>query len=136
MWLREGLLEEARSIAKLKLADILMNGVNDPTGTCVQDCGWSSKYAYAYLKLLKAHELWPADLGRQSIAHVITKAETIPDPVPLEASQSCIFSFNHSVPKYSMHRQREMTALDSMIGLCLHCIKSRSDNASRCQTSY
>jgi hypothetical protein len=41
------LLEEQRSLAKLKLAEILIAGINDATGMCVHTCGWSSKYAYA-----------------------------------------------------------------------------------------
>jgi hypothetical protein len=27
---------------------------------CVHRCGWTSKYAYAYLNLLEKKDLWPA----------------------------------------------------------------------------
>jgi hypothetical protein len=70
-----------------------MKGINDVTGTCVHRCGWSSMYAYAYLKLLRTENLWPADLGRKSIAEAIQRAETMPDPVPEEANSSCQYSY-------------------------------------------
>ena len=111
----KGLLEEARGMARLDLADILMSGINDPTGTCVHRCGWSSKYAYAYLKLLQTHDLWPGALTRLSIADAIAKAAIIPDPVPEEASHSCTYSYKHSVPEYRKNRQQDLTNLCSRI---------------------
>ena len=131
--LREGLLEEARSIARLDLANILMNGIHDPTGTCVHRCGWSSKYAFAYLKLLQIQGLWPADLGRRSIADAIAKAETIPDPIPEEPITSCTYSYKHSAPAYRKNQQHHLTTLNSRVGLCLHCVKSQNGNATHCQ---
>jgi hypothetical protein len=45
--LHAGLLEEQRNFARLKLAEILIAGINDETGMCVIRCGWTIKYAYA-----------------------------------------------------------------------------------------
>lgn len=134
--LYKGLLEEARALARLDLADILLNGVNDPTGMCVHRCGWSSKYAFAYLKLLEEESLWPGSLGRLSIADAIAKVGRIPDPVPKEANTSCTYEYKHCVPEYRKHREWGLANLDSKIGLCLHCTKSRDENASHCQIRH
>jgi hypothetical protein len=123
-------------MARLDLADILVSGSDDPTGTCVHRCGWSSSYAYAYLKLLQTEDLWPRALGRLSIADAIAKAGTIPDPVPEEANHPCNYDYKHSVPEYRKNRKWGLENLDSKIGLCLHCAKSESGNASRCQIQH
>ena len=73
---RRAVLEDARSTARLELADILISGLNYVE--CVQKCGWSSKYAYAYMNLLNNHNLWPRGLGRQSI--------------------TCAYGYKHCVP--------------------------------------
>ncbi|KAL2825048.1 hypothetical protein BDW59DRAFT_146745 [Aspergillus cavernicola] len=69
-WRVFGLLEEQRSFARLKLGDILLTGIH--TGGCRYKCGWSSKYAYAYLQLLERQNLWPTGLG--SISKAIERA--------------------------------------------------------------
>ncbi|KAF2843893.1 hypothetical protein T440DRAFT_437076 [Plenodomus tracheiphilus IPT5] len=135
-WWTFGLLEEARSTARLDLADILVSGIDDPTGSCVHRCGWSSRYAYAYLQLLQARDLWPRALSCLSIADAIVKAETMPDPVPKEADPSCTYSYKHSVPEYRKNRQWRLANLDSKTGICLQCTKTRSENASRCQIQH
>jgi hypothetical protein len=123
-------------MARLHLADILVSGSDDPTATCVHKCGWSSSYAYAYLKLLQTEDLWPRALGRLSIADAIAKAGTIPDPVPEKANHTCKYDHNHSVPEYRKNRKWGLENLDSNIRLCLHCAKSESGNASRCQIQH
>ncbi|KAL3587904.1 hypothetical protein FPOAC2_13803 [Fusarium poae] len=42
------LLEEQRGFARLRVAEILIAGVNDGTGMCYHKCGWTSKYACIY----------------------------------------------------------------------------------------
>jgi hypothetical protein len=59
-WSKIDLLEEQRSFARLKLGEILIAGIE--IGGCVHRCGWSSKYAYAYVKLLESQNLWPTGL--------------------------------------------------------------------------
>jgi hypothetical protein len=130
------MLEEARSTARLDLANILLQGIHDPTGSCVHRCGWSSKYAYAYLNSLQRQDLWPADLGRQSIARAITKAEAISDPIPEERSDSCTYAYKHCAPAYRKNRQWDLAHLDSRVGLCLHCIRPRNGNEFHCQLPH
>jgi hypothetical protein len=93
-------------------------------------------YAYAYLKLLQIQNLWPADLGRRSIAEAIQRAETIPDPVPEEGNSSCQYSRKHCPPEYRRHRQYGLEALDNRAGLCFVCIKSGSGTPVNCQVSH
>ncbi|KAK1534777.1 uncharacterized protein CCOS01_03529 [Colletotrichum costaricense] len=76
------LLEEQRGLARLRLAEILTAGVNDVDGLCVHKCGWTSKYAYAYMKLLQEEDLWPARLFHTSITKALELAERMPDPIP------------------------------------------------------
>ena len=123
-------------MARLEFAEILLSGIHDPVRTCVHRCGWSSKYAYAYLKLLKTQDLWPRAMSGISVANAILKAEMIPDAVPDEASQSCPYSYKHSVPEYRRNRHWNLSNLDSKTGLCLHCIRYSSQNAVRCQIEH
>ncbi|KAF5674644.1 hypothetical protein FCIRC_7709 [Fusarium circinatum] len=53
------LLEEQRGFARLKFADILIGGIN--FGNCDSGCGWTGKYAYAYMKKLDIENLLPAE---------------------------------------------------------------------------
>lgn len=106
------LLEEGISTARMDLANILIDGINDGSVTCVHKCGWTSKYAYAYMNLLQSRDLWPADLSRQSIADAIAKTKTISDPVPREASGECKYSYKQSQPEYKRNSQYGLEALD------------------------
>ncbi|KAL2040036.1 hypothetical protein N7G274_007439 [Stereocaulon virgatum] len=128
------LLEEQRSFARLRLAEILLAGVNDCTGTCVHKCGWSSKYAYAYLKLLERQDLWPTHL--LCISKAIEIAEKMPDPIPEEPSVSCTFGYKHAAPEYRRNRRWSLADLNNSIGLCLHCIRSGSATSSYCRIEH
>jgi hypothetical protein len=117
------LLEEQRGFARLRVAEILIAGVNDGTGMCCHKCGWTSKYAYAYIKLLQEKGLWPAHLFHTSISKALEKAERMPDPVPEERSSQCQYAYKHEPPAYREDRRRELDSLNKKIGLCLHCIR-------------
>ena len=73
-----GLLKEQRSLARLKLAEILIAGIKDRT--CVHKCVWLGKYAYTYLEFLESQSLWPTRL--LCISKAIRIAEKMPDPIP------------------------------------------------------
>jgi hypothetical protein len=96
------------------------------TGMCVHRCGWTSKYAYAYLKLLEREQLWPAGLLHISISKAIELADKKPDPVPEEPSIACTYSYKHAVPEYRRERCMKLDILNSIIGLCLHCVREDS----------
>ena len=127
------MLEEARNIARLKLADILLRGTHDPTGTCLHRCGWSSKHAYVYLKTLDEQDLWPVGLSTRSLFDAINTVGSIPDPVPQERSGSCTYDYKHRTPAYRMERQLAMDNLDANLGLCLLCIKSEKNHTGHCR---
>ncbi|PVH91489.1 hypothetical protein DM02DRAFT_678066 [Periconia macrospinosa] len=129
-------LEEARSFARLALADILLKGVNDPTGICVHKCGWSSKYAYAYIKLLERHDLWPKNLFLLSISEAIELAEKIPDPIPEEPSGHCTFAYKHSAPEYRKYRRWSIEELIKSMSLCLYCVRAGSSHPYQCRTTH
>jgi hypothetical protein len=61
---------------------------------CIHRCGWTSKYAYAYLKLLERKDLWPARLLHISISKALELAEKMPDPIPEEPSIACTYEYN------------------------------------------
>jgi hypothetical protein len=130
---RQSMLEEARGFTRMKLANILIKGADDPTGSCVHRCGWSSKYAFAYVIELDKQDLWPIHLSRQSISKAIEMVSRMPDPVPQESSASCKYSYKHSTPEYRRHRQWGLEDLDKKVGLCLLCIRKGDDNASSCE---
>ncbi|KAH7357230.1 hypothetical protein BKA65DRAFT_524386 [Rhexocercosporidium sp. MPI-PUGE-AT-0058] len=124
------LLEGQRSVARLKLAEILIAGINDGTGMCVHKCGWTSKYAYAYLKSLERKYLWPGQLLNISISKAIELAEKMPDPIPEEPSTSCRYAYKHAAPEYRADRCWRLDMLNNIIGLCLHCVRSGGTNYS------
>jgi hypothetical protein len=130
------MLEEARSFARLKLAEILLRGVNDPTGDCPHKCGWSSKHAYAYLQLLQGQELWPTHLSRIPISEAVELAEKIPDPIPEEKSFQCKYDYKHRAPAYRRNRRWSVENLNNSVGLCLHCVRSGSANSSYCAVTH
>jgi hypothetical protein len=130
---RRGLLEEARCLARLKLSKILIKGADDPTGSCVHKCGWSSEHAFAYLQELEKQNLLPMDLSRQSISKAIEMVSRMPDPIPRESSASCQYDYKHCAPEYRRHRQWDLEDLDKKVGLCLLCIRKGDDNALSCQ---
>jgi hypothetical protein len=124
----KGMLEEARSIARLRLANILLQGIDDQTGTCVHKCGWSSKYAFAYLDLLETRSLWPKELSHKSISKAIETAGNMPTPKPQESSASCQYAYKHCVPEYRVNRRQYLEKLDRDAGLCLHCVRAGAEN--------
>jgi hypothetical protein len=85
---------------------------------CVHRCGWTSKYAYAYLKLLERKDLWPARLLHISISKAIELAEKMPDPIPEEPSIICRYEYKHAAPEYRGDRCRSLDILNNSIGLC------------------
>ncbi|KAL6825177.1 hypothetical protein V8C40DRAFT_245748 [Trichoderma camerunense] len=130
------LLEEQRGYARLRVADILMAGVNDGTGRCVHKCGWTSKYAYAYIKLLEDEHLWPAHLSRISISKALQSAERMPDPIPEESSTTCTFGYKHAAPEYRKTRTSSLDDFNESIGLCLHCVRSGSIDSNCSEPSH
>ncbi|KAH7407173.1 hypothetical protein BKA64DRAFT_408839 [Cadophora sp. MPI-SDFR-AT-0126] len=134
------LLEEQRSFARLKLAEILIAGINDGTGRCIHKCGWTSKYAYAYayayLKLLETRGLWPARLFHLSLSKAIDLAEKIPDPIPEESSIACTYEYKHTAPEYRGGRHWSLDIWNNTLGLCLHCVRSGNTNSCCNHGSY
>ena len=94
-------LEEQRCSARLQLGDILIGGIHN--GICAHRCGWSSKYAYAYLKSLERKHLWPT--GLVGVSESIKRAEMMPDPVPEEPSIACTYERNYDLPDYRSSRR-------------------------------
>ena len=133
--LKKGLLEEQRATARLKAADILIEGVNDVTGLCVHKCGWTSKYAYAYMKLLEKEELWPKLLTQKSISKALESAERMPDPIPEESSAACAYGYKHAAPAYRRNRAESLDSFYKRIGLCLQCVRSGS-KCSNCSQPF
>ena len=133
---RKGLLEEQRGFARLKVAEILISGVNDGTGLCVHKCGWTSKYAYAYIKRLEREDLWPAQLHHISISKALESAERMPDPIPEEPSIECTYEYKHAAPAYRRNRTWSLEDLNKSIGLCIHCVRSGSMNSNCRQESH
>ncbi|SPJ83766.1 uncharacterized protein FTOL_10282 [Fusarium torulosum] len=121
------LLEEQRGFARLEVSQILIEGGG--ASSCCHNCGWTSKYAYAYMKLLDLKDLWPADLFRTSIAKALAKAERMPDPVPEERSTECRYAYKHEPPAYRENRHWKLDSLNERIGLCLRCTRlDRTDS--------
>lgn len=102
----------------------------------MHECGWSSKYAFAYIKDLDEKDLWPAALDRRSIVDAIAEAEFMPDPIPTEDSGNCQYDFKHSVPQYRRAREHTLGQLKDNLGLCLHCVRAGDGNAATCQVSH
>ena len=126
------LLEEQRSVARLKLAEILVDGIN--YGGCCHKCGWNSKYAYAYLKLLEGKGLWPTRL--LNISKAIDWAESLHDPVPEERSTSCSYEYKHQPPQYREDRRWKLDNMMGCFGLCLYCVRSGRDDPSYCRIKH
>jgi hypothetical protein len=124
--------KEARGLARLRLANILIKGADDPIGSCVHKCGWSSKHAFAYLQELEKQDLWPIDLTRQSMSKAIEMVSRVPDPIPRESSAPCQYGYKHCAPEYRRHHQWGLEDLDKKVGLCLLCIRKGDDNALSC----
>lgn len=125
------LLEEQRNRARLKLAEILIAGINDGTGMCVHKCGWSSKYAFAYMQSLQRHDLWPTHL--LCLSDAMDLAEKMPDPVPDEKSCTCAYEYKHTVPEYRRNRRWSLENLKNSIGLCFRCVQSGGIDSLPCQ---
>jgi hypothetical protein len=119
-----GLLEEQRNNTRLKLAELLLGQITNGTGLCVHRCGWTSKYAYAYMMLLEQQNLWPMRL--HCLSQAIESAETMPDPVPQERSTECTYGYKHAIPTYRKDLRRKFNDLQDNIGLCLPCIRSNN----------
>ncbi|TEY61619.1 hypothetical protein BOTCAL_0166g00240 [Botryotinia calthae] len=126
------LLETQRSIARLRLSDILLTGINDEQAKCYQKCGRTCKYAYAYLQLLEKKRLWPARLLEISISEAIEVAQNMPDPVPEESSGLCSDARNHRSPEYRNDRFGKLEYLYEKIGLCLSCVRGSVFTAAKC----
>ncbi|KAM6484669.1 hypothetical protein HDV62DRAFT_304104 [Trichoderma sp. SZMC 28011] len=130
------LLEEQRGSARLRVAEILMAGVNDWTGYCCHKCGWTSKYAYAYIKLLESERLWPAKLPHISISEALQSADRMPDPIPEESSAACTYGYKHTAPAYRRNRTSSLDDFNESIGLCLHCVLSGSMDSNCSEPSH
>jgi hypothetical protein len=127
-----GLLEGQRSLARLKLADILQSGIN--AGGCCHRCGWDSKYAYAYLRLLQDNGLRPTELV--NISKAIKSVGLLHDPVPEERSTECTYTYKHEPPKYRKDRRWQIEFLESHTGLCLFCVREGKSDPSYCSINH
>ncbi|KAH8782917.1 hypothetical protein F5883DRAFT_537395 [Diaporthe sp. PMI_573] len=124
-WRVLGMLEEQRGVARLKLAQILIEGVD--AGICAHKCGWTSKYAYAYIKQLEGEFLWPGRLPNIPIAKALESADRMPDPIPKESfSTPCTYEYKHAAPEYRRDRSWKLGSFNESIGLCLYCVRSGS----------
>jgi hypothetical protein len=92
--------------------------------TVCHKCGWTSKYAYIYLKLLEREHLWPAQLPYTSISKALESAERMPDPIPEESSTACTYEYKHAAPEYRRNRRWSLDIFNKSIGLCMHCVRS------------
>lgn len=90
--MESGLLEEQRDLTRLKLGNILLGGMT--SGMCAHKCGWTSKYAYAYLKSLGDHQLWPTVLS--DISEAVERVGGMPDPIP-EVSRKILAARTHGM---------------------------------------
>ncbi|KAH7394023.1 hypothetical protein DE146DRAFT_790354 [Phaeosphaeria sp. MPI-PUGE-AT-0046c] len=135
-WRLLGLLEGARSAARLQLATILIRGVGTEYRSCVHRCGWSSKYAFAYIQQLNKNNLGPEALIHQSIADAIAQAEYMPDPIPDEDSGTCQYAYKHRVPGYRKDREWPLEHFKNNLGLCLPCVRAGDGNAANCQEPH
>ncbi|TGO23928.1 hypothetical protein BPAE_0117g00230 [Botrytis paeoniae] len=117
------LLETQRIFVRSEFSEILLGGINDRHAICNQRCGWTCKYAYAYLNSLKEKRLWPVGLHKISISEAMESAERMPDPVPEESSIECRHAKMHTPPKYRESRSWKLESLDENIGLCLSCVR-------------
>lgn len=103
---------------------------------CVHKYRWTSKYAYAYLKLLERKDLWPVRLLYISISKAIELAEKMPDPIPKEPSITYTYKYKHAAPEYRRDRCWSLDDLNNSIGLCLHCVRSGSTDSYYNHGSY
>ena len=133
-----GLLEEERGFARLKIAEILPTGVNCGTGRCVNNCGWTIKCAYAYIRLLEKESLRPLHLTHIPISKALKSAEKMPNPVPEESSAACTYWYRHTAPTYRRTCSLSLDDFNRSIGLCLACVRSGSmdSSCSQCAHSY
>ena len=88
--------------------------------TCVYKCGWLSKYAYDYLKLLERQDLWLTHL--LCISRVIEIVEKIPDLIPEEPSILYTFGYKHAALEYRSNRRWSLADLNNSIGLYLYYV--------------
>lgn len=117
-----GMFEEQRGVARLKLAEILIAGVNE--GTCAHKCGWTSKHAFAYVKQLEREGLWPAKLADIPISNALELADMMPDPVPEESFDTpCTYKYKHAAPAYRRSRGWRLGSFNDSIGICLNCAR-------------
>ncbi|KAF7863065.1 hypothetical protein EAF04_007148 [Stromatinia cepivora] len=130
------LLEQQRSFARLGLSEILISGIGGEAEICVHKCGWTSKYAYAYLNLLEDKQLWPVRLLGLSISEAIEAAKNMPDTIPKERSIPCPYEYKHAPPEYRKDRYWSLELPRSGIGLCLRCVRSGSSNPQDCNHDF
>lgn len=127
-----GLLEEQRDFTRLKPGDILLGDIE--SGGCAHKCGWTSKYAYAYLKSLRNHRLWPT--GLSNISEAIERVGSMPDPIPDERNTSCTYEYKHTAADYRRRRQWLVDDLRENVGLCLHCTRMENSKSTHCHRSH
>ncbi|KAF7943039.1 hypothetical protein EAE96_010984 [Botrytis aclada] len=118
------LLEAQRTHALTGLSEILLAGINDCHAKCHLKCGWTSKHAYAYMKLLERKTLWPIGLHKTSVYGAIEAVRDMPEPVVEEASDVCREAWNHKPPRYRDGRSERFKSLCEKTGLCLSCVRA------------
>ena len=102
--------------------------------SCGNSCGWSAKYTYGYINLLESRDLWPTQ--PYCISEVIEIAKMMPDPIPQERTFKCPYGYLHGASLYRSIRREDLDNLKNSIGLCLHCVKSSSDDSSYCRLQH
>lgn len=121
-------MEERRSRIRLKLQQLLVEGALDCRSDCA--CGWTSKYAFAYLVLLEEGNLLPERMLDQSISCVMQAAEQMSDPTPAQQNLPCKGYGLHREPDYRKQRGRDLENLRKEIALCIDCVRRGSVTAT------
>jgi hypothetical protein len=81
------------------------------------------------MRALRTERLLPADLHIISISEALKKSEMMTDPVLEERDTHCNWGYKHEPLAYRKYRRQDMDNLNKKIGLCLHCIILKVEDA-------
>lgn len=82
----------------MRLQEVLLNGDTRICSGC--SCGWTSRYAFAYLQLLEREGLSPINVLDYQIWRALRRAEQLNDPTPPKDDGSCESCRQHSKSDY------------------------------------
>ena len=104
----------------MELEQLILRGASYATcGNACGECDFPSRYAYAYIKLLRSAELWPMATITMSISEAIDVFEKMGNPMVLFHGIKCDY---HSTPNYKTCCTKDLDKLKNSIGLCLDCV--------------